>query len=140
MERQIRAGPDVLLVREWQDGAVSPTVLIVDDHVGFRTWARSMLETEGFAVVGEAADGASALAAASTLRPDLVLLDMMLPDTSGAAVAVQLDALADPPMVVLVSSRDEADFGDVIGHVRARAFVTKADLSGPRLRALLTGQ
>src|SRR5262249_13778798 len=69
------------------DPHVPRTVLIVDDHAHFRRLARRVLEAGGFSVVGEAADGASALAAASELRPQLVVLDVMLPDLDGIAVA-----------------------------------------------------
>lgn len=122
---------------EWQHRAVSQTVLIVDDHAGFRSWTRSLLEAEGFLVVGETADGRSGLAAAQNLRPNLVLLDVMLPDVSGFVVADQLAALADPPIVILVSSREASDYGDRIRRASVLAFVSKPDLSGPRLRALL---
>jgi DNA-binding NarL/FixJ family response regulator len=116
---------------------VSQTVLIVDDHAGFRSWTRSLLETEGFQVVGETADGASAIAATRDLRPDLVLLDVMLPDMTGFVVAERLAALAEPPIVVLVSSREASDYGDVVGHSAAAAFISKPDLTGPRLRGVL---
>ncbi|MGI8658837.1 MAG: response regulator [Candidatus Limnocylindria bacterium] len=116
---------------------MNPTVLIVDDHSGFRSWTRSMLETEGFPVVGEAADGASAIAMARALRPELVLLDVMLPDTSGLLVAKQLAGLPTPPRVILVSSREASDFGDVVGHSQALGFISKPELSGPRVRTLL---
>lgn len=96
-----------------------------------------MLETEGFPVIGEADDGASALATARALRPDLVLLDVMLPDTSGFVVAQQLAELPAPPRVILVSSREATDFGDVIGHSTALGFISKPDLSGASLRQLL---
>ncbi len=118
-------------------GLVSQTVLIVDDHAGFRSWTRSLLETEGFQVVGETADGASAVTAVRDLRPDLVLLDVMLPDTTGFAVAEQLATLPEPPIVVLVSSREASDYGDVVGHAAAAGFISKPELSGPRLRALI---
>jgi DNA-binding NarL/FixJ family response regulator len=124
-------------VLEWQDRAVSQTVLIVDDHAGFRSWTRSLLETEGFLVVGETADGASAISAARDLRPDLVLLDVMLPDVSGFEVARRLAALADPPAVVLVSTRESADFGDVLGHSAAAGFICKTELTGEALRAVI---
>lgn len=96
-----------------------------------------MLETEGFPVIGEADDGATALATARALGPDLVLLDVMLPDTSGFVVAQQLAELPKPPKVILVSSREASDFGDVMGHSTALGFISKPELSGPRLRALL---
>lgn len=96
-----------------------------------------MLETEGFPVIGEADDGASALEAARALCPDLVLLDVMLPDASGFDVARELAELPTPPSVILVSSREASDFGDVIGHSMALGFIPKPELSGPRLRALL---
>lgn len=96
-----------------------------------------MLETEGFPVVGEASDGASAIAMAQALRPELVLLDVMLPDTSGLVVAERLAALPSPPRVILVSSREASDFGDVLGHSQALGFISKPELSGMRLRTLL---
>ncbi len=124
---------------EWHDLAVNQTVLIVDDHAGFRSWTRSLLETEGFLVVGETADGTSAISAARDLRPDLVLLDVMLPDLSGFEVARHLAALPHPPTVVLVSTREAADFGDVIGHSSAIGFISKPELTGPALRNLTGG-
>lgn len=116
---------------------VNPTILIVDDHPGFRSWTRSLLETEGFPVIGEAADGASALATAQALRPDLVLLDVMLTDTTGFVVAQQLAELPFPPRIILVSSREASDFGDAIGRSPAVGFISKPELSGSRLRAVL---
>ena len=82
------------------------TVLIVDDHADFRAFARVLLEAGGFEVVGEAGDGAAALAAARELRPALVLLDVQLPDRDGFAVCERLAAGDAPPVVVLTSSRD----------------------------------
>jgi DNA-binding NarL/FixJ family response regulator len=116
---------------------VPVTVLIVDDHPSFRASARSLLEEEGYEVVGEAEDGGTAVEAARKLRPDLVLLDVQLPDIDGFAVAVRLRALEDPPLVILTSSRDGADYGRCIGDCGANGFVPKADLSGAALAALL---
>jgi DNA-binding NarL/FixJ family response regulator len=112
-------------------------VLIVDDHPSFRASARSLLEAEGYEVVGEAADGAEALRASAQLRPDWVLLDVQLPDMDGFEVARQLAAGDDPPQVVLTSSRDGADYGACIAESRARGFVPKAELSGTALTLLL---
>jgi DNA-binding NarL/FixJ family response regulator len=114
-----------------------PTVLIVDDHPSFRLTARALLEAEGFDVVGEAADGASALAAVSELRPDVVLLDVQLPDLDGFEVASQLCSNGHCPSIVLTSSRDGSDFGPLVARSGARGFVPKAELSGEALVELL---
>ena len=114
-----------------------PTVLIVDDHPSFRATARILLEVEGFDVVGEAVDGAAAVEAAAALRPEVVLLDVQLPDTDGFAVAARLTAAAQAPAVVLTSSRDGSDFGPLVEESGARGFVPKAELSGAAINALL---
>ena len=113
------------------------TVLIVDDHPSFRASARTLLEAEGYEIVGEAENGAAALLAVKELKPDLVLLDVQLPDMDGFQVAEQLRRLADPPAVVLTSSRDSADYGRCIQGCGACGFVPKADLSGAAIAALL---
>ena len=118
---------------------MSWTVLIVDDHAGFRGFARRLLEAEGFTVVGEAGDGTSALAAVDALEPELVLLDIVLPDTDGFAVAKRLAQRADAPAVVLTSSRDAADFGRRLEHNAASGFIHKDDLSGRAVVALVSG-
>src|SRR5215211_7728684 len=87
------------------------TLLIVDDHISFRSTARTVLEAEGFDVVGEAGNGAEALACASRLRPDVVLLDVQLPDMDGFEIAALLSANGRSPAIVLTSSRDAAEFG-----------------------------
>lgn len=113
------------------------TVLIVDDHAEFRSLARALLEADGFAVLGEAPDGESALAAAASLRPDLVLLDIQLPDGDGFEVAVQLAAAADPPAVVLTSSRSVSSYRRRLAASPARGFISKGELSGEALAALV---
>jgi len=112
-------------------------VLIVDDHPSFRSIASRMLTGGGFTVVGEAADGAGALLAALQLRPDVVLLDIGLPDTDGFEVAQALAGQPDPPAVVLMSSRASADYGPVIGRAPVAGFIPKADLSGSAVRRIL---
>lgn len=112
-------------------------ILIVDDHPSFRASARTLLEAEGYEIVGEAENGAAALQAVKELKPDLVLLDVQLPDMDGFQVADQLCRLADPPAVVLTSSRDSADYGRCIQGCGASGFVPKAELSGAAIAALL---
>lgn len=118
--------------------AMRPTVLIVDDHEDFRASARALLEADGFEVVGEADDGAVALRMAAELRPSIVLLDIALPDLDGFAVAHGLAAMADPPDVVLISSRERAVYGRRIDRAPARGFLNKSQLSGAALAALTT--
>jgi DNA-binding NarL/FixJ family response regulator len=114
------------------------TVLIVDDHDDFRASASALLEAEGFAVVGSAADGASAIDAVERLRPEVVLLDIQLPGLDGFAVAEQLAAAADPPRVVLTSSREAAAYGPRLEAAPTCGFLAKQDLSGTSLAALVT--
>jgi DNA-binding NarL/FixJ family response regulator len=118
-------------------GLVRPTVLIVDDHEDFRASVAAMLQAEGFDVVGAAADGDSALELALTLRPQVVLLDVQLPDRDGFAVAAQLAQDAQPPQVVLTSSRDAVAYGRRVAGAPVRGFIAKRDLTGAALAALV---
>jgi CheY-like chemotaxis protein len=112
-------------------------VLIVDDHPAFRAAARRLLELEGYDVVGEAEDGLSALAAARTLRPDFILLDVQLPDLDGFEVAEQLSGDENPPAVVLTSSRDRSDYGPCLASSTACGFLPKAELSAAGIADIL---
>jgi DNA-binding NarL/FixJ family response regulator len=112
------------------------TLLIVDDHASFRAIARAAL-SERFTVVGEAADGIGGVALARELRPDVVLLDVQLPDLDGFAVAAALAAEDHPPMVVLTSSRDRRDFEPLLRLSPARGFVEKERLSAEALAEVL---
>jgi DNA-binding NarL/FixJ family response regulator len=112
-----------------------PSVLIVDDHAAFRAVARELLETGGFRVVGEAADGAGALAAVAELKPDVVLLDVHLLDMNGFDVADRLDAGA--PAVVFISSRSVSSYRWRLAANPAWTFIEKSDLSVETLAAAL---
>ncbi|MFC6156465.1 response regulator transcription factor [Kribbella sp. NPDC058693] len=111
--------------------------LIVDDHVLFRSSARRMLESQGFVVIGESGDGRSAITAVRTLRPDVVLLDVQLPDMNGFEVARQLAEEPDAPAVILTSIRDASDYRTRLTGTPARGFIPKAELSESRITALL---
>jgi DNA-binding NarL/FixJ family response regulator len=113
------------------------SVLIVDDHAGFRQQARAVLEADGFDVVGEAVDGTEALAAAAALRPQLVLLDVQLPDFDGFEVARRLQDVNYELAIVLTSSRDRSDYGSLLTESPVRGFVPKAELSGAAIAGLL---
>jgi DNA-binding NarL/FixJ family response regulator len=113
------------------------TILIVDDSAGFRVQARALLTAEGFSVVGEAIDGLSGLKAARSLRPDLVLLDIGLPDVEGFEVARELAIDGPPPFVVLTSSREASEYGPRLSASRVLGFIPKDELSGAAIRALV---
>lgn len=134
----IGAGPDAAVGGGWDDRRVRATVLIVDDHEDYRRSASALLEAEGFAVVGEAADGASAIEAVERLRPEVVLLDIQLPDIDGLRVAERLAATPEPPDVVLISSREAAAYGSRLDAAPARGFIAKRELSGAALAALVS--
>ena len=112
------------------------TVLVVDDHAGFRSRARMLLEAEGYDVIAEAGDGQTAIAEAGRLGPDIVLLDVQLPDLDGFDVAARITGGEDAPVVVLTSSRDWSDSPDLIARSGARGFVRKDELSGATVGAL----
>jgi len=114
-----------------------PTLLIVDDSEAFRAQARSMLEAEGFTVVAEAGDVASALVAWHAMRPQLVLLDVNLPDGDGFALVDLLEADGARPLVVLTSSRDARTYRRRLERTRALGFIVKDELSGAAIRALI---
>jgi DNA-binding NarL/FixJ family response regulator len=116
---------------------VRPSVLIVDDHADFREAASMLLEADGFTIVGAAADGDAAIAAARELRPQVVLLDVQLPRLDGFAVAEILTASSDPPAVVLISSREAAAYGRRLAAAPVRGFIPKRALSGAALAALV---
>lgn len=122
---------------------MSRTVLIVDDHAPFRSWARCLLEDEGFEVVGAVGDVAGAREALRRLRPDVVLLDVQLPDGDGIDVAAELadeaarSGAGHRPRIVIVSARDAASFGARLRDADVEGFLAKHDLSGPALRSLL---
>ena len=111
-------------------------MLIVDDSSAFRTAARALLLDDGFSVE-LAVDGEDALRRIAHRRPDLVLLDVALPGRDGIEVAASISQLEAPPVVVLVSSRAAASYGDRISTAHARGFIPKSELSGAALTALL---
>jgi DNA-binding NarL/FixJ family response regulator len=138
--RRIGAGPEVLVDARGDDSRVRRRILIVDDHADFRAWARALLELQGYAVVGEAADGRSAIAAVRALRPEVVLLDIRLPDMDGFEVTRRMSREGSTSAIVLVSSRDATDYGRQLAASGALGFIAKAELSASTLEAVLGGE
>ena len=114
-------------------------MLIVDDHAGFRRRARALFAASTYEVVAEAEDVASAVRVAEEVRPHVVLLDVQLPDGDGFDAATRILGAPSPPAVILISSREAADYGGRIAASGARGFISKADLSPSALDALLGG-
>jgi DNA-binding NarL/FixJ family response regulator len=117
--------------------AMGATLVIVDDHDGFRAFARALLEADGFEVVGEASTGLTGITAAAELRPDVVLVDVMLPDLDGFAVCERITADNDPPDVVLTSSHDVSNYRQNLQRSRACGFIPKGELSGRAISAVM---
>ena len=115
------------------------TVLIVDDHDGFRRSMRRMLEREGYDIVGEAVDGRSAIAEALRLKPDIALVDIRLPDIDGFAVAKALRAAGSARSILLISTRQRVDHGERLASSDADGFIEKSDLSARTIAAIVHG-
>jgi DNA-binding NarL/FixJ family response regulator len=113
------------------------TVLIVDDHAGFRSQARRLLTAAGFEVIGEAKNGASAVESARRLRPGVVLLDVQLPDFDGFEVARRLANSGVDAATVLISTRDSNAYRRRLAASPALGFISKSELSGASLAELV---
>ena len=110
-------------------------VVVVDDHHLFRAGVRAELAGR-CEVVGEAATAAEASAIVATARPQVVLLDVHLPDGGGVSVLRALQSMADPPAVLALSVSDAAE--DVVPMIRAGAlgYVTKTIDTGELVSAI----
>lgn len=113
------------------------TVIVVDDHPGFRACARRALEEEGYRVVGEATDGPSAVTCAKETHPELALVDVHLVGTDGFDVAARLAALGDAPAIILISSHDRCEIEPLVAGSAARGFLPKDELSREAIQGLL---
>jgi CheY-like chemotaxis protein len=121
----------------WHDRFMPCRVLLVDDNSDFRAVARQLLERHGFLVVAEAETGIGGIEQAQEHRPDLVLLDVQLPDIDGFEVAERLSRLDIRIDVILTSSLDGTDFGALVARSSALGFLPKAELSASAIEALL---
>lgn len=135
---RLSAGTDERAPHSCNAVPVSETVVIVDDNDEFRSRTRALLDSDGYRVIGDAADGSSGLEAVRALRPDVALLDVQLPDTTGFAVAERLRR-QDETAVVIVSTRDASDYASAVSDCGARGFIAKSEICGDALRAVLEG-
>lgn len=116
---------------------VPPTILIVDDHAAFRAVVRAVLEADGYDVIGEAPDGLAGLCAARRLKPDIILLDVRLPDMDGFSVADELTADGSGRAVVVTSSCEDPLYPARAQSSGALGFIAKHDVCGAALNRLL---
>jgi DNA-binding NarL/FixJ family response regulator len=112
-------------------------ILVIDDNTAFRDAVGRLLATDGFTVVAEAGSGAGGIQQAKKHKPDLVILDVQLPDTDGFDVAEQLAGLDPALQVILTSTLDGSDLGALVSESSARGFIPKAELSVRAIEALL---
>ncbi len=113
------------------------TVLIVDDHEGYRTFLAKLLEGESLTVCGTTGDGESALDVVRDVEPDVVVLDVQLPGIDGFEVAKRIAEYPHHPVVILTSTRDAEDFGSRIALAPVLGFVPKHEMSLVRLESML---
>lgn len=129
-------------VQRWNPVHVAALdVLIVDDNWLFLEAARDLLEREGLHVAGIAATSAEALRRAEELRPEVVLVDVMLGGESGFELARQLAAhhRVGGPAVILISTHSAADFAGPIAESPAAGFLPKRELSADAIRRIVDG-
>jgi DNA-binding NarL/FixJ family response regulator len=119
---------------------VVPSVLIVDDNAAFRNVARTLLESGGYRVIGEAGTAAAAVTMAAAIRPDVVLLDIGLPDQDGFTVCRELHAALPATVIVFCSVRSAEEYREAVARSAATGFLAKSQLSGGTLAAILAGQ
>lgn len=120
-----------------QDLCMRRRILVIDDNTAFRGAVGQLLTTGGFMVVAGAATGATGVQLAREQRPDVVIVDVQLPDTDGFDVAERLGGLDPALQVILTSSLDSSDLGALVTESSARGFIPKAELSAATIEALL---
>jgi DNA-binding NarL/FixJ family response regulator len=113
------------------------TVLLADDIEEYRVLLRKMLERDGrFSIVGEAPDGAVAVRLARETDPDVVLLDIAMPEMDGLEAIPHLRRLAPRSRVVVLSGFDEEAMSDTSIRLGADAYVVKGHMTDDLVRTL----
>ena len=138
--RKFPAIPTLLGVPDCENDQMARTVLVVDDDAGFRDLATRILTGWGHTVVGEAGSVAEALALATELRPDTVLVDIGLPDGDGFALTELLVSMPWGVRVVLISSDADRATMQAAQRAGADSFLPKDELAGAAMRELIEGR
>jgi CheY-like chemotaxis protein len=105
-------------------------VLIADDSDELRRLVADAVVSLGYEVVGESTGGVSAVKAALTLRPDVVVMDWQMPDMDGVAATAAIRAERPEIVVIAYSSAASADVARLFMRAGASAYVTKSDWAG----------
>lgn len=113
-------------------------VVLAEDHALVREGTRQMLEQhELIRVVGEAADGQAAIEMAADLRPDVLVLDMSMPDANGVEVTRAVREGSHPPRVLILSAFDDGDYVSAALHAGASGYLLKTASSDELFAAIL---
>ena len=115
------------------------SVLVVDDDASFRQLAIGLVRSWGHDVVAEAGNVAEAVQRAGELQPDIMLVDISLPDGDGFAVLAQIRLLACQPRIVLISSDPDATTGTEARRAGALGFIPKSEMPDSGFRQMLDG-
>jgi DNA-binding NarL/FixJ family response regulator len=124
----VRANTDEISACAKHDEAMTLRVVLIDDDPRFRALARRALVAEGIEVVAEAGSGSEGLDAVAQWLPDVALIDIQMPGMTGQEVARQIEESGDGPVVILISTRDQA-YGDRLADGVAAGYLPKDRLS-----------
>ena len=118
------------------------TIVIADDFAEFRRFVRSQLQGNGFQILAEAADGLEAVAKVAMVQPDLVLLDIQMPNLNGLEAARQIRSVAPKSKILFVSQNTDADIVQSAMSAGAAGYLFKSNINDalvPAIEAALAG-
>ena len=114
------------------------SVLVVDDQQVFRNIARSTLGTDvTFEIIGEAVDGGNAIEMTEKLHPEVIVMDIQMPDMSGIEAARKILSEMPNMKIVLTSMGEDAEYEPLAREIGACGFVSKRELSASAVKALI---
>jgi len=112
------------------------TIVIADDFAAFRSFVRSKLQENGFQNVAEASDGLEAVAKAAELQPDLLILDIGMPNLDGIKAAAQIHSIAPESKILFVSQNTDPDIVQSALSDGAGGYVCKSEIDHELLPAI----